>query len=297
MAFRRLRRISGSHRDHRRIDDMGDVRVSSESPLGEPASAAPRHVLIPKWLVIVVGALLVLGVGFLLGWAATPDDGGSSSNAASRDTTPNRTVPSPPATSPSNRTLAHVGLRQSDLARGFSLQLIPGGNRVDAAPTLDLCNGNFASESLRRSRVQVVATDAQDDLALSTEAVLYSNGAATKQAFDELQHVASTCPDSPVASRVGEPTVTTDFNAPPDRSWPQVAGVDRLAYDFETTSSSGQSQHSIAVYLRRGRALLGLYFSDADTPPTAVAGQNTVQGIVEVFANRMAQLPDSLVGR
>ncbi|MEX1008100.1 MAG: hypothetical protein WD271_09695 [Acidimicrobiia bacterium] len=259
----------------------------------------PGRVFVPKWLAIGIALVLIGGLGFAIGWIATPDDASQSSSAPSRDTTPTTPSPSttgPPATTtPSASALSDLGLRQGDLTSSVSLQLIPGGNRVAGAPTLDLCNGTFPSESERKARLQVVAVDAQGNATLSTEAVLYANAAATERAFTELDATAAKCPSSPVRSPVGESTVTTMFNPAPDGSWPQVASVDRLAYEFVTTDESGQTQHSIAVYLRRGRALMGIYFPDPDSPQSAVAGKTTIPGIVNVFATRMAQLPDSVV--
>jgi hypothetical protein len=160
---------------------------------------------------------------------------------------------------------------------------------------LDLCNGTYASESERRTRLQVAAVDAEDNTTLSTEAVQYVDAAATEQAFAELREVAAKCPATPVPSPVGETTVTTKFNPAPDGSWPEVAGVDRQAYDFVTSSTLGQTQDSVAVYLRRGRVLMGIYFPNPDGAQSPVAGQTTIAGIVNVFANRMAQLPESVV--
>ena len=121
--------------------------------------------------------------------------------------------------------------------------------------------------------------------------MLYSNPAATVQAFSELRAAAANCPARPVVSPVGEPTTTTRFNPAPDASWPQVQGVDRLAFDFVTTDDSGQSQHSVAVYLRRGRVLMGVYFPRPDGPQPAVGGQTSIAGIVRLFATRVAQVP------
>ncbi len=85
----------------------------------------------------------------------------------------------------------------------------------------------------------------------------------------------------------------TKFSAPPDAGWPQTATVNRLAFDFTTYDGTGQPSHSIAVYLQRGRALLGVYFSQPDAPPT---GKTTMADIVGVFAARLAALPTSMVG-
>ena len=72
-----------------------------------------------------------------------------------------------------------------------------------------------------------------------------------------------------------------------------MATVDRVAFDFVTTDASGQSQHTIAVYLRRGRALMGIYFPHPDGPQAPVDGQTTIAGIVNVFATRLANLAPS----
>ncbi len=272
----------------------------AESTVARPARR--RGLPIPRWLAIVVVLLLVGGLGFLIGWFATPDGSGSSSSEASRGTTPNQgttpgpTTTTPPASAdPSAAALRDLGLRQGDLTSSVSLFLIPRGNRVTGATTLDLCNATYPSESERKARLQVAGLDDQGNVALSTEAVLYSNAAATEQAFTELQAAAANCPSSPVTSPVDEPTITTQFNPAPDGSWPQVTGVDRLAFDFVTTDDSGQPAHSVAVYLRRGRALMGIYFPAPDSAQAAIAGQTTIAGIVNVFAERMAQLPDSVV--
>jgi len=291
--------------------------VSDETPLATapPASEADQEhptlaggadidrrsgVTVPRWFALTGVVLLIAGLGFAIGWLVTPGDNGSSRSASqstpSQGGAPSATAPSPPtSTTPGASALSNVGLRQSDLSSSLGLALVPNGNTVAGAPTLDLCNGAFPSESLRRARLQVAAANAQGNVAISTEAVLYANASATDQAFSELKSVAANCPSAPVASPVGEPTTTTKFNPAPDGSWPQVGNVDRLAFDFVATDQAGQQQHSIAVYLRRGRALLGVYFPSADSQQASIAGQTSTASIVDVFAHRMAELPASVV--
>ena len=96
-------------------------------------------------------------------------------------------------------------------------------------------------------------------------------------------------------SPAGEPAVTTKFNAAPDGDWPQTPTVNRKAYDFTTVDESGDIAHYVAVYLQRGRALMGVYFPRPDAVPT-VNGKTDIRGVVEVFAERMAALPESVVG-
>lgn len=72
--------------------------------------------------------------------------------------------------------------------------------------------------------------------------------------------------------------------------------MDRLAFSFTTTDQSGKSFPGLAVYLRRGRALMGIYFAQPAATPPAVKGQTSIEGIVTLFANRLAALPASVVG-
>lgn len=280
-----------------------DIPTQSPDPAPTPltppdeSSDAPRGGSSParRVVAIVVVATLVGGLGFLIGRIAAPDDDRSSQTAATRPPTSTPTpqvIPSDPSTSG----LSQLGLREHDVAPTVNVLLIPDGNRVTGHPTLDLCNGSFRSEALRRARLQVVETDTRGNTTISTESVLYANPGAAAQAFAELRTIAAHCPAKPVVSPVGEATVTTKFNRAPDRSWGNVATVTRLAFDFVSTDASGAKSHAIAVYLRRGRALTAVYFPQADSSPTAVLGHSTFASITDVFAKRLAALPRSVAG-
>jgi hypothetical protein len=198
---------------------------------------------------------------------------------------------------PDQSVLDQVVAHQADVTGTNAVGLIPAGDQVAGQTTLDLCNGTFPSEVLRTARRQVAVADDQGNVSFSTEAVLYQTPDAAAQAFAELKSVAAKCPSTPVQSQVGEPTVKTTFNPTPDGSWPQTASVDRLAYDFVSTDDQGQTHHAIAVYLRRGRVLMGLYFQQPDGPQPSIGGQTSFPGIVTVFANRLAQLPADVINR
>src|SRR4029078_10599007 len=95
---------------------------------------------------------------------------------------------------------------------------------------------------------------------------------------------------------VGEDTTTTKFRAAPDGSWPRTATGDRPAYDCVATApTTGKAVHSMAIYLRRGRALIGLYFANPDGPQSAVAGRTTIAGVVAVFELRLSPVPAAAV--
>ena len=210
-----------------------------------------------------------------------------------RDSKPRQVATTP---GPDDSVLGRLIVQQSDVPAGNTVALLGDGTDLGTA-TLDLCNGRFPSESQRVARRQVALYDGAGIVHLSTEAVLYGAPSGGVQAFDELRSVAAHCPSAPVVSPVGEPTAATRFRPPPDPNWPRTATVDRLAYDMVTTdTNTGTASHSMAIYLRRGRALVGLYFTRPDGPQTAVAGRTTVAGIVAVFEARLAKVPAELIG-
>ena len=81
------------------------------APPAAAAAAPPRErgrgVFVPVWIAIVVGALLVAGLGFAIGWAAAPDDDSNPSNAVA-----GQEIPS--GQSPGNDDSARSGNRDDD---------------------------------------------------------------------------------------------------------------------------------------------------------------------------------------
>ena len=200
------------------------------------------------------------------------------------------------AVGPTDRDAGVLGdliIQQSDVPADDVVVLVNNGTDTVNTATLDLCNGRYPSETLRTARLQVVVDGPETTTGMSTEAVLYRSPTGSAQAFGELRAVTAACPPRPVVSPVGEPTLTTRFNAPPDKGWPNTPSVQRLAYDL-TTTEQGQSTRTIAVYLRRGRALMGIYFPSTGVQ-TAVDGKTTISDIVQIFARRVAALPPTVV--
>ncbi len=157
-----------------------------------------------------------------------------------------------------------------------------------------MCNSAFPSESLRSERLQVVAVEPQGRALLSTEAVLYTNPSAAMQAFSELATVTAHCAETPLASAVGDPVITTVSGTAPDAAWPQTPTVDRLAYSLSTTNQAGRTHKSVVVYLRRGRVMLAVFFPMSDGAQPSISGRTTIPDIVTLFANRVARVPDSV---
>ena len=257
-----------------------------------PPQKKPR-VVVPRWLVavVVIVVLLVGAIGFALG-ASIRDDGGSNGAAPTRE---NANRAPRVVASPNSSVLALLVVENADVPTPLGVQLVPDGNIVGSEqPTLGLCNRAFPSESLRTERLQVVAVEPQGRALLSTEAVLYASPAAAAQAFSELATVAAQCADSPIVSTVGEPIVTTLSGTAPDAAWPQTPSIDRLAFTLTTTNRVGRSYQSVAVYLRRGRAMLVVFFPASDGAQPSISGRTTIPDIVALFASRVARVPDSV---
>ena len=273
-------------------DDKG-LWPTSDQPTPEPKWSGgedePRRIA-ARVVAIVVLLVVLFGGGFaLVRWGI---NGGSSSSSESSSS-----APAPPKDAGSS-VLPSLVLQPADVGPTYSVRALVRGDQLRGATTatLDLCNGKFPSEALRTARLQDAVLDAQANELLSTEAVLYKNSSAASQALNELKSVAAACPSTPVRSPVGEPTVTTKFNAAPDAGWPATPNVEREAFSFTTTDPTGKSFPGAAVYLRRGRALVGIYFAQPDMAQPAIAGQATVQGVSTLFASRLAQLPTSVGG-
>ncbi len=240
----------------------------------------------------VIGGAVLVAVAVIAGLIAALRPSSSHNSAASPiapgtfPTAPTTAPPPPVSSDPDANRLPLLGLRPSDAPRGDFLGPIPSGNRVGTgdAATLNLCDLTFASESQRTARYQLALADPQDSTVFSTEAVLYGTGNGTAQAFSELRGVPARCP--PASGSV----------TPADqRTGPTTAGVERLAFNVVSVDNQGNRDNSVVVYLRRGRALLGLYFYVTTGPQPAVGGRTTVPGIVQVFATRLSRLPNSAI--
>jgi hypothetical protein len=89
--------------------------------------------------------------------------------------------------------LAKLGFRADDFSQEWTVLPMANGTTL-LDPTLDLCNGTFASEKDRVERRQVMATKVGSTFSfLSTEVVKYSSAAAASAAQKELVKVLAQC--------------------------------------------------------------------------------------------------------
>lgn len=203
-----------------------------------------------------------------------------------------------PGGDPNDAALPKLSVHQPDVADGLQVVLYPDGDRVVNEVTLDLCEATFPSEGLRVARRQTAVVNSDRDILFSTEAVGYQSEAATAQAFQELRSAQTNCSTGfePSAAAGGVP-LRTLFNPTPDRGWAAPpTGIERLVFDMLVVDEQGRGVHIAAVYMRRGRVLLGLYYYLLPSEPLpAVEGQTTVEAITNVFATRLSQLPAKVV--
>jgi hypothetical protein len=259
-----------------------------------------------RWRAIVAGlvvAALVIGFGVAT-VILNATDSGSHSNTSAPPAGGSGTLPPTTALAdPDESALAGLIVNQDDVPAAYTVYHPSDGINL-RAPTLDLCNGTYPSEGRRTARRQVYVGPTDNPGApfvFSTEAVLYHAPDDAAQALGELRSVSANCPPTPVVSPVPPPnteaTAITKFSAPPDTSWPHNPAVQRQAYAFVTTIPNGNQppQSSVAVYLRRGRVLMGLYFPQPNSAQVPIEGHATIQQIVAVFEARIAQLPAHVV--
>jgi len=149
--------------------------------------------------------------------------------------------------------LAKLGFRAEDFSQEWTVLPMGGGTKLDD-PSLDLCNGTFASEKDRVERRQVVATKVGSTFSfLSTEVVKYSSTAAATAAQKELVKVLAQCQA--------------------DKGYKDATGA-LVPYDFKTLKNipAGVVSEGNRVFVHavidegvRARTLLGFYQFNGDT--------------------------------
>jgi hypothetical protein len=149
--------------------------------------------------------------------------------------------------------LAKLGFRAEDFSQEWTVLPMGGGTKLDD-PSLDLCNGTFASEKDRTERRQVVATKVGSTFSfLSTEVVKYSSAAAASAAQKELVKVLAQCQA--------------------DKGYKDATGA-LVPYDFKTLKNipAGVVSEGNRVFVHavidegvRARTLLGFYQFNGDT--------------------------------
>lgn len=182
-----------------------------------------------------------------------------------------------------------ASLTALDAADPTTFQQLTGGNEVIGETSLDLCYAHYPSEDLRVARNQVAIGD--DEVFVSSEAILYASPESAEQAMDELRQNVENCPAGPVSGRGGD-AMRWSFGDAPDKDWPDEPGIARQAFQVTISSLTEASWTSTATYLQRGRMILALYCSPPPAATSVIRNEPTPAHFADVMARRLAALPE-----
>ena len=164
--------------------------------------------------------------------------------------------------------LAKYGFRSSDFGQEWTVLPMQKGTTLED-PSLDLCNGVFASEKERIERRQVIATKEGSTFAfLSTEVVRYSSAAAASAAQRELVKVLADCKINKGYTNAAGTLVPYDFKALNNIPAGVVSESNRV-FVYTNIDSGANTRTLLGFYQFNGDIFTGLYvmntagFSDA----------------------------------
>ena len=182
--------------------------------------------------------------------------------------------------------LAKYGFAQSDFSQEWTVLPMSGGTTTDD-PTLDLCNGKFASESDRVERRQVVVTKPKSPYAfLSSEVVRYSSVAAAQAAQKELVKVLAQCQvDKGYKDATGTlvPYSFTEIKNIPAG----VVGEGSRVFVRATIDSGANSRQLLGFYQFNGAIFTGLYVMTASETVYTDAQVATWLQVAATMASRL----------
>ena len=195
-------------------------------------------------------------------------------------------VTDPSLIDPKQVALAKFGFNADDFSQEWSVLPMGGGTTL-MDPSLDLCNGTFASEKERVERRQVVATKPESAFTfLSTETVRYSSLAAAQGAQRELVKTMNQCmieKGYKESSGTIVPYTFTQIKALPSGL---VADSSRIL--VRTQIDSGvRARQLLGFYQFSGAMFTGLYVMSAGETPFTDAQVETWLNVAVTMATRL----------
>lgn len=182
--------------------------------------------------------------------------------------------------------LAKYGFTQSDFSQEWTVLPMPGGTTTDD-PTLDLCNGKFASESDRLERRQLVVSKPKSPYAfLSSEVVRYSSVAAAQAAQKELVKVLAQCQvDKGYKDATGAlmPYTFAEIKNIPAG----VVGEGSRVFVRATIDSGANARQLLGFYQFNGAIFTGLYVMTASEVAYTDAQVATWLQVAATMASRL----------
>ena len=154
--------------------------------------------------------------------------------------------------------LAKYGFRASDFSQEWTLLPMAKGTTLDD-PSLDLCNGVFASEKERIERRQVTATKKDSTfIFLSSEVVRYSSAGAASAAQKELVKVMAKCQADKGYTDATGALVPYEFKTLSNIPSGVVSEANRV-FVFANIDSGSGARTLLGFYQFNGDIFTGLY--------------------------------------
>jgi hypothetical protein len=166
---------------------------------------------------------------------------------------------------PMQTILAPLGLTAADVTNGYRVDLVEDGTDL-MEPTLGFCAKDYPSEEAREARRRLVLVGPSGEKpGILSEAVLYTTPKAASQALDELRTATATC-DASVPIDTGDATLTITQTP--------ITGIDLSGFvapgsrvviaSTLTNTTTSTAATLMTAYQVRGRALVALYFQNAE---------------------------------
>jgi hypothetical protein len=173
------------------------------------------------------------------------------------------TVEDPSLADSKQAKLAKFGFRADDFSQEWTVLPMEGGTKLDD-PSLDLCNGTFASEKNRIERRQVVVTKATSTFSfLSSEVVRYSSVAAANAAQKELVKVLAQCQADKGHKNAAGTLVPYEFKTLKNIPAGVVSEGNRV-FVHAVIDSGENARTLLGFYQFKGDTFTGLYLINND---------------------------------
>jgi len=183
--------------------------------------------------------------------------------------------------------LAKYGFNADDFSQEWTVLPMNGGTTL-VDPSLDLCNGTFASEKERVERRQVIATKPESAFVfLSTETVRYSSAAAAQSAHKELVRVMNQCM---IDKGYTDSSATfMPYTFTPIKSLPSGLVADSSRVMVRAQIDSGvRARQLLGFYQFNGAMFTGLYVMTAGETPFTEAQVETWLNVAVTMATRLS---------
>jgi hypothetical protein len=159
--------------------------------------------------------------------------------------------------------LAKLGFRADDFSQEWTVLPMANGTTL-LDPSLDLCNGTYASEKDRVERRQVMATKVGSTFSfLSTEVVKYSSAAAASAAQKELVKVLAKCQADKGYKDSTDTLIPYEFKKLPAVPTGVVSDGNRV-FVHAVIDSGVRARTLLGFYQFNGDMFTGLYVLNVD---------------------------------